>query len=303
MDNKYLPRQGFRQLNTNKLLILKEYELSKIINENRPVKVAHGNTGESAFRNFLTKFLPKKYGVTSGFIISSVFDSLEKIPHYDVIIYDQINAPILWEDINTDQSIQGLSKAIPVEFVCGVIEIKSSLNRKAVKEGVEKLEELVKYKKVSDDSIFPSLKQNFVCGLVFFEISEKDAIVPFNINSLLPSEDLIKIGYNGGIVLKGEGLSLEESGLIVLIERKFGEIIKCNIGKNKRSLLDFGQSNSKHYNSENINVGIVWEEGGFAEFLWDLTLTLEDKPNSTLGLHSQSSFMLERRINLLNQKR
>lgn len=133
MDNKYLPRQGFRQLNTNKLLILKEYELSKIINENRPVKVAHGNTGESAFRNFLTKFLPKKYGVTSGFIISSVFDSLEKIPHYDVIIYDQINAPILWEDINTDQSIEGLSKAIPVEFVCGVIEIKSSLNRKAVK--------------------------------------------------------------------------------------------------------------------------------------------------------------------------
>lgn len=75
---------------------------------------------ESGFR-----ILPKRYGVTSGFIISQSVPNLEDFVHYDVIIYDQLDSPVLWVEGSPDSSLQGRSKAIPVEYVCGVIEVKA----------------------------------------------------------------------------------------------------------------------------------------------------------------------------------
>lgn len=49
--------------------ILSKYELSKERNQSRPIRVEHGTAGEAAIREWLKKFLPAKYDVTSGYII------------------------------------------------------------------------------------------------------------------------------------------------------------------------------------------------------------------------------------------
>jgi len=66
--------------------------------------------------------------VTSGFIVSSGRSDAEPLKHFDVIIFDALNAPVLWRTDNPDQSSQGSVLAIPVEHVLAVLEIKASLN-------------------------------------------------------------------------------------------------------------------------------------------------------------------------------
>ena len=44
-------------------------------------------------------------------------------PHFDVIIYDELDAPVLWIEDTPDASPQGRSLAIPVEHVRGVLEV------------------------------------------------------------------------------------------------------------------------------------------------------------------------------------
>ncbi len=73
------------------------------------VETYHGKVAEAEFRKWLTDFLPKKYGVTSGYIVSPGLKSTEKTPHFDVIIYDQLESPILWVEGDPDVSSQGRS--------------------------------------------------------------------------------------------------------------------------------------------------------------------------------------------------
>lgn len=47
-----------------KLLATFDQALSQGLDD--PVKTEHGNIAESAFRDFLKQFLPRKYGVTKG---------------------------------------------------------------------------------------------------------------------------------------------------------------------------------------------------------------------------------------------
>lgn len=77
--------------------------------------------------------MPKKFGVTAGYIISQVESDSIKLSHFDIIIYNQIESPVYWTE--------GLekSRAIPVEYVLGVIEVKSSLTPKAAQEAIEHL--------------------------------------------------------------------------------------------------------------------------------------------------------------------
>jgi hypothetical protein len=57
---------GWKEILVNRKEILNEFNRSKAKNHSRPVKTAHGNAGEAAVRKWLTEFLPKKYGITSG---------------------------------------------------------------------------------------------------------------------------------------------------------------------------------------------------------------------------------------------
>ncbi len=51
------------------------------------VKTEHGNVGEAAFRIWLEGFLPKRYGVTKGYIITRSLEYDGGLEEWDVLIY------------------------------------------------------------------------------------------------------------------------------------------------------------------------------------------------------------------------
>ena len=61
---------GWVEFITEKLVILDAFERSKIRIVNRPTQTGKGSVAEAECRQWLTRFLPKKYNVTSGYIIS-----------------------------------------------------------------------------------------------------------------------------------------------------------------------------------------------------------------------------------------
>ena len=67
----------------------------------------------------------------------------QKTPHFDVIIYDQLEAPILWVEDFPDVSSQGRSLAIPVEYVRGVLERKSTFSPTTVGTALDHLKDLL----------------------------------------------------------------------------------------------------------------------------------------------------------------
>ena len=71
--------------------MLDAYETEHVRRPNR-MKSKHfmAKVAEAELRKWLSGFLPKRYGVTSGYIVSPGLKSAEKIPHFDVIIYDQL---------------------------------------------------------------------------------------------------------------------------------------------------------------------------------------------------------------------
>lgn len=138
----YGARQGWKQFLQQRVDILAKYDSARTKATAKKVKVSHGIAVEAEVRSWLSHFLPKKYGVTSGFIISQGVSDEVATPHFDVIIYDQIESPILWIDDNDDQSENGKQRAIPSEHVKCVIEVKSQLTRKTVRDAFSQLKEL-----------------------------------------------------------------------------------------------------------------------------------------------------------------
>ncbi|MGB9204978.1 MAG: DUF6602 domain-containing protein [Terriglobales bacterium] len=52
------------------------------------VETYHGKVAEAEFRKWLSSFLPKKYGVTSGYVVSPGLKSTEKTPHFEFFLCD-----------------------------------------------------------------------------------------------------------------------------------------------------------------------------------------------------------------------
>lgn len=90
------PSEGWRQILASRKEMLNAYDLAKEWSSSHKVQVLQGRIGEAVVRDWLTRFLPKRYGVTSGYVVSPGLKSGEKTPHYDVIIYDALNSPTLW---------------------------------------------------------------------------------------------------------------------------------------------------------------------------------------------------------------
>jgi hypothetical protein len=169
------PSQGWRQILTSQKKILDDYDQALEQGRARKVATAHGNIFEAAVRSWLQDFLPKGYGVTSGFVISAGRKSNVKAPHFDVIIYNQLDAPILWMEGNSDNSSQGRPRAIPVEHIHLVLEAKATFSSRNVKKAIEHLGELSPLLAGLDsptDRYKLHLPETFCCGLVFGEARE-----------------------------------------------------------------------------------------------------------------------------------
>jgi hypothetical protein len=119
----------------------KIFELqSEILTGVLPHYGERGRNDEERFRDFLSKVLPRKFSVGSGFLVCSE-PSIPYSSQTDVVIFDEIqNSPLHGE----------LSSFIyPVEMVYGVIEVKGLLQRKDLKKiliDIEKIRNMEQHK-------------------------------------------------------------------------------------------------------------------------------------------------------------
>ena len=266
--------QGWQQFLASKQEMLYQYDLAKIYSQSHIVQVSHGNVAEASFRRWLSEFLPKRYGVCSGYIVSQNILDNEKFPHYDVIIYDQINSPVLWTEENFDHSVQGKIRAIPAEHVNSVIEVKSVLNHKAANNAIRKLEELKPLLQGVDkygNEYKGNFPNNFCTAAVFFELKKSDEYKKF-LNNLIPTEELR--GYFGGLVLKGEGLDIDFTGKFLLFSSDTPA--DTTVGEDRESLLKGSPISDTIQNSNNEYIGTMldWSLANFSMFAFDLIAML-----------------------------
>lgn len=246
--NKY-GNFGWEEFLNNRNELLKEYLTSKKKNKNRPIQVSHGNAGEAVIRKWLASFLPKKFGVTSGYIIPNLICNNYKLLHYDVIIYDSHNSPILWVDGNSDNSEQGKVKAIPAMYVYSVLEVKATFSNKSVKETIKKIKEL--------NSLQDYLPNTFTSGMIFFEI-KNGILKKTNILNNFFDKNLFR--FWGGVILQSE-LNPEMTGLLQVTsdsDTSKNENLNLPLAKDIDSLNIF-------YNEEG-NIAIAEQGAGITAF-------------------------------------
>lgn len=88
-------------------------------------------------KQYLEKYLPLKYGISSGIVIDSHGHQSKQ---QDIIIYDKFNTMHLsGENRNDDEQVY-----IPIENVFAVIEVKSNLTNEELEDVIEKFESVNK---------------------------------------------------------------------------------------------------------------------------------------------------------------
>jgi len=133
---RFRGKQGWRQFLGAKQEMLDAYDRARVQAKAHEVETYHGSIAEAQFRDWLGSFLPRRYGVTAGYIVSQAQEEDVRLPHFDVIIYDQRESPVLFVETNPDTSTKGAARAIPAEHVLAVFEVKSAFNSKMRFQGV-----------------------------------------------------------------------------------------------------------------------------------------------------------------------
>ncbi|OOE38610.1 hypothetical protein BZG06_16185 [Salinivibrio kushneri] len=145
--------------------MLAQYDIAKLQMADDPVKVEHGKLAESLFREYCEVFLPKKYGICKGYIVTREPDSGGSIEEWDVIVYDALEAPVLFvRDVEGDRK-----RGIPIEYVKAVIEVKATLSQNNAAKVNKKLSKLKNFLNSSEKEKGCSLSRDFFAAAVFFE--------------------------------------------------------------------------------------------------------------------------------------
>ncbi len=133
--------------------------------------------------------------MTSGYIIPDIRADKYEVRHFDVIVYDKANSPVLWAETTLDKSEHGKRRAIPAKYVHSVFEVKSTLNSKSIDEALEKLLEA--------NDFAGDLNATYSSAIVFIELKsglQKNC----KLAEKLYRTDIA--GYYGGIILRAENL-------------------------------------------------------------------------------------------------
>lgn len=105
-----------------------------------------GEAREILLQRFLSSYLPKRFGIGSGFtILSGSSVSTEQ----DIIIYDALNNPVFFPEFR--------SSIFPPNAIQALIEVKSSLDKSELQNTVQKTSPLKQeLRKAPSISVFPS---------------------------------------------------------------------------------------------------------------------------------------------------
>lgn len=87
-----------------------------------------GENREEILAEFLGQHLPSRYGILKGEVVTRAGETSHSA---DLIIYDAIDCPVLY---------QGRTAVVPIEGVYGIIELKSRLSKAELVNAMQKLE-------------------------------------------------------------------------------------------------------------------------------------------------------------------
>ncbi|MEQ8789275.1 MAG: hypothetical protein RIC55_23475 [Pirellulaceae bacterium] len=289
---------GWKQFLATKRTLLARYDDARTKAEARPVQTGHGLVAEALIREWLNGFLPRRFRACAGYLVSQSLEHIHtgevpKLPHYDVIIYDELNAPVLWIDENPEVRDGENSRAIPVEFVHGVLEVKSSLDRTTARQAMEKLLEIQQFANGIDPPGEPyptHFPLNFCCGTIFMELRRENAHQKNILELLIP--DCLLRGYMGGAVLRGDGLPVEATGRIDLCANSDGEQIEIFNG----SLLAGGVfGGAKQWlDDKSVQAFLSWTLHNFSAFAFDLLAMMQG--TRRWGLSSFHGFAFQKKF-------
>lgn len=267
-------RQGWEQFLQAKIGMLAEYEKAKYYAEATEVPTYHGRVAEAEFRDWLSTFLPERYGVTSGYLVSQGLDQDEPLTHFDVVIYDKLNAPTLWVEDNPDESEGGHSRAMPVEHVLSVFEVKSKLRSQTAKAATAHLRGLQPFlEEVPDpDERYPEhLPPHFSCGVVFFEVASEAKHSPKPLEHLIPPDSEVRQRFYGGSVLRCDDQDERVTGQLDLGVVDGDDEMETTIGTDGETLCDgLVYSDSQSLGGQHWLISLRWSLSGFAQFAYDI---------------------------------
>lgn len=292
---------GWKQFDRNRKDILSELDRSLELIEDRPVKTEHGDALEAIVRQWLQEFLPEKYAVSSGYVIPNIYNPGMKLYHSDIIIYNRLEAPILWTQDNADQSEQGKYRAIPAKHIVALYEVKAQITERSIEDAIGKLCEI--------NDFSNELPDNFHSGLIFGYLKHKNRNKHTFLEKLAGSKDAY--GFKNGIILRYENdeticghisilndLSDENrtnyptrpivcpmSELAKIVTNENGSVTIHSTADNKItsysavSLGDGGygvtRNYSRHYCSGDSALRLTWTIDNFSEFAIQLLIHLD----------------------------
>ncbi|GGI66935.1 hypothetical protein GCM10007978_00170 [Shewanella hanedai] len=297
---------GWKQFDRNRKDILAEFDRAIELIEDRPVKTEHGDALEAIVRKWLQEFLPEKYAVTSGFVIPNIYNPGMKLYHSDIIIYNRLEAPVLWTQDNADQSEQGKYRAIPAKHIVALYEVKAQITERSIGDAIDKLCEINDF-----SSEFPS---NFHSGIIFGYLKYENRYKHKFLEKLAGTNNAF--GFKNGMILRYEGdesicghISIrrdipEDSRTnystrpIVCPMNELGEIMQNedgsvtiqNTDENKiasASIVSLGDGGygvtrnySRFFNVDDYGLNLTWTIDNFSEFAIKLLINLDgnDQP-------------------------
>lgn len=134
-------------------LIAAESKMLQIFYKRHRGKLGEGR--EILLQRFLSNYLPKRFGVGSGF---ALFSETDISTEQDIIIYDALNNPVFFSEFH--------SAIFPSSAIQALIEVKSSLDKPELKKTIQKTS-LVKQelRKAPSISVLesPRLMEPLVC--------------------------------------------------------------------------------------------------------------------------------------------
>ena len=261
---------GLRPFLAQRQRLLAEFDSLTMEGLDDAMETAHGLGAEAVYRDWLEGFLPKRFAVTKGYIITPNEQGNPDLQEWDVLIYDQLASPVLFT-----RSFDGTKRrAIPVEYVRHVMEVKARVTPAAAKKVASKLEKLrpILGFDEPDTTFRKHLSRSFTCSCVFFDIGKttKDEYKQA-LDNLLPLIDP-QIPFSNGLILRS-AKNPEWGGVL---SRLF-----CEPGQDE-TFFNYTSPTSSWLDAEN---GQKWAIGcsmsvgpnAFQEFHFNLIRSLEGK--------------------------
>lgn len=222
---------GWREFRANRMGILAEFDRAQLLNASHPVKTSHGVAGEAVVRHWLKGFLPKKYGVTSGYVLPTAVVDDYSLYAFDVIVFDALSAPVLFSDSNYDLAPLGRKRAVPAKYVLAVFEVKATVRPNTATEATSKLASL--------NELASELHEDFSSYTLFFQITDSEVNKQSILKNLMPNP--LPFAYCGGAILRTAD-NADQTGLIDVFEKN--EKMRCSLPLAEESWEKIGNDES-----------------------------------------------------------